>query len=660
MLMDLPWTEKYRPHKLIDVIGQESIINRLIEFVKNENFPNMIFAGSAGIGKTTCAIAMANDLYKEEKSSAFKELNASVTPNTPILIKKSNKINKTTIGAISDLYFNGNNTDKYAYPKDLEILSINKKTLKIEFLPIKNISRHKVSRIRKISMESSTITTTLNHSIIIIDSNGKFKSIKAEKLDINDSLISFKTLNEFNNNILSNIEIDDNNNSNSNNKIILKTNNRQEIKNTLSFKQSSKNITEKIYKENILLNNSKNFSSNSENLIELYSNNNFIYKPISSTLVISPNNILKVNEKLESSQISNNLITAKPFVEFLKTINIKFNWEYELNHSLYYKKNNCIEKQTILHILDQINNKKLLKKQEEKLNYLKLLAMSDIYSLIIKNIIDKDYKGYVYDVSVPNSEMFWGGETPILLHNSDTRGIDIIRGEVKEFAKTIALSKVPIKIIFLDEADSLTSDAQHALRRTMEKFSAETRFILSANYASKIIEPIQSRCIVFRFKLLNEKDIKKYIERVAKAENLEINENAIQALIYISEGDLRKLTNIMQTASLKDNKITERAIYEISARAKPKEIQSMIRYAVSKDFEGAKKELDRLILNYGMSGEDILVQCYKEIQNMDLDEHMKLIIISNIGETNFRIIEGANERIQLEAMIANIAIMKNK
>ena len=119
------------------------------------------------------------------------------------------------------------------------------------------------------------------------------------------------------------------------------------------------------------------------------------------------------------------------------------------------------------------------------------------------------------------------------------------------------MAKVPIKIIFLDEADALTADAQHALRRTMEMFSAETRFILSANYASKIIEPIQSRCVVFRFKPLNEEDMKKYIKRIAKGESLELDEKAIEALIYVSDGDLRKLTNILQSAAMQNKKITE-------------------------------------------------------------------------------------------------------
>ena len=103
-------------------------------------------------------------------------------------------------------------------------------------------------------------------------------------------------------------------------------------------------------------------------------------------------------------------------------------------------------------------------------------------------------------------------EAFIELNASDSRGIDVIRGRVKEFARTMPLSSGLVKIIFLDEADALTPEAQHALRRTMERYSSTTRFIFSANYASKIIEPIQSRCVVLRFRLLNEDDVKKVRE----------------------------------------------------------------------------------------------------------------------------------------------------
>ncbi|MDE1871454.1 MAG: replication factor C small subunit [Candidatus Micrarchaeota archaeon] len=248
------------------------------------------------------------------------------------------------------------------------------------------------------------------------------------------------------------------------------------------------------------------------------------------------------------------------------------------------------------------------------------------------------------------------------LNASDARGIDVIRGEVKEFAKTISIAKVPIKIIFLDESDALTADAQHALRRTMEVFASETRFILSANYASKIIEPIQSRCVVFRFRPLSEEDMRKYVQRIIDAESLDIDDKAIGALIYVGDGDLRRLTNVLQSAAAQHKRINESSIYDIAARARPKEIMSMLKYAVSADFMNARNELDNLMLKHGMSAEDILTQCYKEVQNITgIDERAKLSIIKDIGEYNFRIVEGANERIQLEAMLAGLALAaKNK
>jgi replication factor C small subunit len=246
------------------------------------------------------------------------------------------------------------------------------------------------------------------------------------------------------------------------------------------------------------------------------------------------------------------------------------------------------------------------------------------------------------------------------LNASDERGIDVIRGTVKEFAKTISIAKVPIKIVFLDESDALTADAQHALRRTMEVFSSETRFILSANYASKIIEPIQSRCVVFRFKPLTVDEMRTYIKRIVDTEKLDLDDKALEALIYVGDGDLRRLTNVLQSAATQHKKITEGSVYDIAARARPKEIIAMLKYAVSADFLNARNELDNLMLKHGMSAEDILTQCYKEVQNLNIDERMKLTIIKDIGEYNFRIVEGANERIQLEAMLAGLSLVAKK
>ena len=142
------------------------------------------------------------------------------------------------------------------------------------------------------------------------------------------------------------------------------------------------------------------------------------------------------------------------------------------------------------------------------------------------------------------------------LNASDERGIGIIRGKIKDFARTAPLGETSFKIIFLDEADSLTSDAQAALRRTIEKYTHNCRFILSVNYSSKIIEPIQSRCAMFRFKPLKEDDIKQYIEKIGKNEKLTITDDGLEALVFIAKGDMRKAINILQVGASLNKKIT--------------------------------------------------------------------------------------------------------
>src|SRR5660397_34443 len=141
------------------------------------------------------------------------------------------------------------------------------------------------------------------------------------------------------------------------------------------------------------------------------------------------------------------------------------------------------------------------------------------------------------------------------LNASDERGIDVVRTKIKNFARTAPLGEAEFKIIFLDEADALTSDAQSALRRTMEKYTSSCRFILSCNYSSKIIEPIQSRCAVFRFRQLKEKDIKLYLTRIAKSEKIDLSDDAADALVHVAAGDMRKAVNSLQVAASLGDKV---------------------------------------------------------------------------------------------------------
>ena len=238
------------------------------------------------------------------------------------------------------------------------------------------------------------------------------------------------------------------------------------------------------------------------------------------------------------------------------------------------------------------------------------------------------------------------------MNASSDRGIDVIREQVKNFAKTRSIGVNIPKIIFLDEADALTRDAQNALRRTMEQFADNCRFILSCNYSSKIIEPIQSRCAVFRFKPLNKEDIKKIIYKIAKNENLRIDDKTIEVLYDLSEGDVRRAENILQSCAAVSNKIDEKSIYGVVSSANPNEIKEVLEFCVKNNFIKARDKLLSIMLKQGLSGLDIIKQIQKEVLSLSISEDKKLSFIEKCGEVEFRIVEGSDEFIQLESLLA--------
>lgn len=242
------------------------------------------------------------------------------------------------------------------------------------------------------------------------------------------------------------------------------------------------------------------------------------------------------------------------------------------------------------------------------------------------------------------------------LNASDERGINIVREKVKDFARTKALGNFPFKVIFLDEADALTPEAQQALRRTMENYSTTCRFILSCNYSSKIIDPIQSRCAAFRFKLLEKKDVEKVMKRIAEAEKLEIDRDGIEAIYEGSEGDCRRSVNLMQSTAAVSPKISKDLIMTILSEAKPKEIKVLLEYALSGDFEGAKEKLLDLMLKESLSGQDIIKKIQKEIWNLTIEPEIKVKLTEKTGETEFRIVEGSDPFIQLQSLIASFVL----
>ncbi len=243
------------------------------------------------------------------------------------------------------------------------------------------------------------------------------------------------------------------------------------------------------------------------------------------------------------------------------------------------------------------------------------------------------------------------------LNASDERGIDVVRVKVKDFARTMAMGDVPFKIIYLDECDALTREAQQALRRTMENYATSCRFILSCNYSSKIIDPIQSRCAIFHFKPLQKDDMLVLVDRIAKDEGLHLDGAARDALFEVSGGDVRRMENVLQSvASTANGKISEKEVFSTISFAKPKEVADILALCVKGKFVDARKKLLEVMLNNGLSGLDMIKQLYREILNLEIDNRKKMQLIERCGEIEFRMTEGSDEYLQLETLLASVVL----
>lgn len=297
--------------------------------------------------------------------------------------------------------------------------------------------------------------------------------------------------------------------------------------------------------------------------------------------------------------------------------------------------------------------------------------------IIGQDVIIKRLKSYVESKNLPNllfsgpagtgktasatalvKELFgdtWR-DTFIELNASDERGIEVVRGKIKDFARSSTIGDAEFKVIFLDESDALTSDAQSALRRTMENYTDICRFILSCNYSSKIMEPIQSRCSVYKFRRLPDDAIIERIIYISKEENLDISPGAINAIKYVAQGDMRKAINALQSAAMIDKKIDTDMIYKTSALAKPEDIDDLILLGLEGNFIKAHIKLNYLLNDEGLAGTDITGQIYRQIFNINIPDKLKIDLIDYIGEIDFRISEGANERLQLGTLMSKFML----
>ena len=240
------------------------------------------------------------------------------------------------------------------------------------------------------------------------------------------------------------------------------------------------------------------------------------------------------------------------------------------------------------------------------------------------------------------------------LNASDERGINVVRETVKTFARVRTLGEIPFKILILDEADNMTGDAQQALRRTMERYTETCRFILIANYSGKIIEPIQSRCAPFRFSYLPRQEQDLYLKHIAETEKITLPNDGLDAIYDICSGDLRKAINSLQAAASLGKPIDSEIVYSVVGRANPADVRAMIKIAMNGSFLEARKKLREMIMKYGVSGNDIVRQIHIELFRLDIPENYKVKLADIVGEVDFHLVEGADEEVQLSALLAKL------
>lgn len=247
---------------------------------------------------------------------------------------------------------------------------------------------------------------------------------------------------------------------------------------------------------------------------------------------------------------------------------------------------------------------------------------------------------------------FLGTDDPKKIYKSV---IDIFKEIINEYAGIASLD-ADYKLIYIDNAESLNSDAQHALRRIMEKYSATCRFILSTTKPSKLIAPLRSRGLQIFFTYVPDSVLRTHLEKIGCAEKLQLSEGAFDAILYSAKGNVAKAVRTLQLASLvaHDSVITEEMVYEVTL-GRDENIDNLLSAALAGDFSRGRKLLDEMIVEKGLLGVEILEGLSEALADSgEADTDIARVIVK-ISDVDARLKDAANERIQLEKLISSLS-----
>jgi replication factor C subunit 3/5 len=242
------------------------------------------------------------------------------------------------------------------------------------------------------------------------------------------------------------------------------------------------------------------------------------------------------------------------------------------------------------------------------------------------------------------------GAMVLELNASDERGIDVVRDQIKRFASSRMIFGTGHKLIILDESDAMTNPAQAALRRIMEKYSSNVRFIMICNYPEKIIPALRSRCTEFRYPPLPEVDARNFLETVAREEKLDITADGVTALLELGIGDLRRSLNLMQTTALATSVVNESNVYQCAGYPLPDEIRGELQNLLNQPLQTTVASLETLRNEKGLALLDILRELHKQTMLLELPSLCLANLLDALSQIEKRIAEGCSERIQTYAI----------
>ncbi|KAI9503709.1 P-loop containing nucleoside triphosphate hydrolase protein [Coemansia spiralis] len=248
------------------------------------------------------------------------------------------------------------------------------------------------------------------------------------------------------------------------------------------------------------------------------------------------------------------------------------------------------------------------------------------------------------------------GSMALELNASDDRGIDVIRDQIKTFASTRTVFSTGLKLVILDEADAMTTPAQSALRRVIEKYTKNVRFCIICNYVSKIIPAVQSRCTRFRFSPLKLTDINGRLDMIVEREGINISKDGKNALIKLSNGDMRRVLNVLQACHAAYPHIDNDEVYACTGQPSPDDIKRIVDWMLNDEFHIALSNITALKRDKGLALQDIISELTPYVNNIDFPPATRIHLLEKLAETEYNMSVGSTEKIQLSALVGAFKI----